>query len=57
MRVGLLVLLITPVGYPAHGSRLRFQKVPAVPISGRMVRFEHVFVVVEENGFFSTKTE
>jgi len=49
MRVRLLVLLITLGWLSCAKQQAAAPKVPAVPVSTQMVRFEHVFVVVEEN--------
>lgn len=49
MRVRLLVLLLTASWVSCARQQTVVSEVPAVPITARMVRFEHVFVVVEEN--------
>ena len=45
----LLVLLLTAIWVSCARQQAGVSEVPAVPIPGQMVRFEHVFVVVEEN--------
>lgn len=49
MRVRLLVLLLTASWVSCARQQTVVSEVPAVPIPAQMVRFEHVFVVVEEN--------
>jgi phosphatidylinositol-3-phosphatase len=49
MRVRLLVLLLTASWVSCARVRTVVSEVPAVLIPAQMVRFEHVFVVVEEN--------
>src|SRR5271169_3201187 len=49
MRVRLLVLLLTASWVSCARQQILVPEVPAVPNPGPMVRFEHVFVVVEEN--------
>jgi hypothetical protein len=49
MRVRLLFLVITASWLSCARQQAGVADVPAVPIPAPMVRFEHVFVVVEEN--------
>jgi hypothetical protein len=49
MRARLLVLLITLGCVSCAKQQAAAPKVPGVPVSAQTVRFEHVFVVVEEN--------
>src|ERR1019366_8478328 len=49
MRVRLVVLLLTASWVSCARMRTVVSEVPAVLIPAQMVRFEHVFVVVEEN--------
>ena len=49
MRVRLLVLLLAASWLSCARQQAVVSAVPAVPIPGQMVRFEHVFGVVEEN--------
>ena len=49
MRIRLLVLLLTSSWVSCARQQAVVPEVPVVPIPGQMVRFEHVFVVVEEN--------
>jgi hypothetical protein len=49
MRVRLLVLLIAASWVSCARPHIVVSEVPATPVPSQMVRFEHVFVVVEEN--------
>ena len=49
MRVWLLLLLIAASWVSCARQRAAVSEVPAVPPPSQMARFEHVFVVVEEN--------
>ncbi len=49
MRVRLLVLLLTAGWISCARQQAVVSEVPTAPVPAQMVRFEHVFVVVEEN--------